>query len=35
MIINAGISAVIIRDPYRDTLAEEILQEAGIGVRLI
>jgi len=35
MIINAGISAVIIRDPYRDALAEEILQEAGIGVRLI
>ncbi|MBN1613304.1 MAG: cytidine/deoxycytidylate deaminase family protein [Deltaproteobacteria bacterium] len=32
MIINAGISGVIFREGYRDKLAEEILQEAGISV---
>ena len=35
MIINAGIRSVIIRDRYRDSLAEDILAEAGVGVRLI
>jgi dCMP deaminase len=32
MIINAGIRGVIFREGYRDKLAEEILQEAGISV---
>lgn len=32
MIINAGISRVIIRDGYHDQLAAEMLKEAGIGV---
>jgi len=35
MIVNAGIRSVIIRDCYRDSLAEDILAEAGVGVRLI
>ena len=35
MIINAGIRSVIIRDRYRDSLAEDILAEAGVGVRPI
>jgi dCMP deaminase len=32
MIINAGIRSVLIQDGYRDTMAEEILQEAGVEV---
>jgi dCMP deaminase len=32
MIINAGISRVVIRDGYHDQLAAEMLKEAGIGV---
>jgi len=32
MIINAGIVLVIVRDHYRDDLAEEMLREAAIGV---
>jgi dCMP deaminase len=32
MIINAGIVQIIIRDGYKDKLAEEILEEAGIKV---
>lgn len=32
MIINAGIVQIIIRDGYKDKLAEEILKEAGIEV---
>jgi dCMP deaminase len=32
MIINAGIGGVMFREGYRDKLAEEILQEAGISV---
>ncbi|MDQ1277111.1 MAG: dCMP deaminase [Thermodesulfobacteriota bacterium] len=33
MIINAGIRSVLIQDRYRDTMAEDILQEAGVEVR--
>jgi len=32
MIINAGISRVVIRDGYHDQLAAEMLKEAGISV---
>lgn len=32
MIINAGISRVVIRDGYHDKLAAEMLKEAGISV---
>ena len=32
MIINAGIVQIVIRDGYKDKLAEEILKEAGIKV---
>jgi dCMP deaminase len=32
MMINAGIVHVIVRENYRDDLAEEMLKEAGIGV---
>lgn len=32
MIINAGISQVIVQDIYRDALSEEMLGEAGIEV---
>jgi dCMP deaminase len=32
MIINAGIRSILIQDGYRDTMAEEILQEAGVEV---
>ena len=32
MIINAGISRVVIRDGYHDQLAAEMLKEAGIRV---
>lgn len=32
MIINAGIVHVIVREHYRDDLAEEMLREATIGV---
>ena len=32
MIINAGIVTIVIKDGYRDKLAEDILQEAGIEV---
>ncbi len=32
MIINAGIAHIIIRESYKDNLAEEMLQEAGIRV---
>jgi dCMP deaminase len=32
MIINAGISLVIVREIYRDALSEEMLREAGIEV---
>jgi len=32
MIINAGIVRIIVRENYRDDLAEEMLQEAGIKV---
>jgi dCMP deaminase len=32
MIINAGIERIMIREVYRDTLAAEILDEAGIGI---
>lgn len=32
MIINAGISRVVIRDGYHDQLAAEMLKEAGVSV---
>jgi dCMP deaminase len=32
MIINAGIVHIVVRENYRDDLAEEMLQEAGIKV---
>ncbi|HPV50090.1 MAG TPA: deaminase, partial [Smithellaceae bacterium] len=32
MIINAGVSRIVIRDGYSDELAVQMLQEAGIGV---
>jgi dCMP deaminase len=32
MIINAGIRSVLIQDGYRDAMAENILQEAGVEV---
>ena len=32
MIINAGIDRIVIKDDYRDDLAEEMLAEAGIEV---
>lgn len=33
MIINAGISTVIVRDAYKDSMAEKMLEEAGVRVR--
>jgi len=35
MIINAGISSVVIGDGYCDAMAEDILREAGIKVELL
>ncbi|MCM8758968.1 MAG: cytidine/deoxycytidylate deaminase family protein [Candidatus Omnitrophica bacterium] len=35
MIINAGIKEVIISEGYPDVLAEEMLKEAGVSVRLM
>lgn len=35
MIINAGISSVIIKDGYEDAMARDILREAGIEVRCL
>jgi dCMP deaminase len=35
MIINAGITSVIIKDGYGDPMAEDILREAGVTVALI
>ncbi len=35
MIINAGITSVIIRDDYKDSMAEGILREAGVTVSLL
>jgi dCMP deaminase len=32
MIINAGIITIVIKDGYRDKLAEDILKEAGVEV---
>ncbi|MBM4272192.1 MAG: cytidine deaminase [Deltaproteobacteria bacterium] len=32
MIINAGIDTVVVREEYRDKLAEDMLREAGISV---
>jgi len=32
MIINAGVTRIVIRNSYRDKLAEEILKEAGLKV---
>lgn len=32
MLINSGIQTFIIRDPYRDELAQEMIVEAGIEV---
>jgi dCMP deaminase len=32
MLINGGIVMVIFREGYRDKMAEEMFQEAGIGV---
>ena len=32
MIINAGIKRVVIKEPYPDPLAEEMIKEAGIQV---
>jgi dCMP deaminase len=32
MIINAGIVHIVVREYYKDDLAEEMLREAGIGV---
>ncbi len=33
MIINAGVAKVIFREGYRDQLAEEMLQEAGVELQ--
>lgn len=33
MLINAGISEIIYRDPYPDPLAMELLEESGIKLR--
>jgi dCMP deaminase len=33
MIINAGVVNVVIRDGYKDTLADQMLKEAGIKVK--
>jgi len=35
MIINAGISSVIIKEGYEDAMARDILKEAGIEVRCL
>ncbi|HOC59533.1 MAG TPA: cytidine/deoxycytidylate deaminase family protein [Smithellaceae bacterium] len=35
MIINAGISRIVIRDSYSDKLAEQMLKEAGVRVETI
>jgi dCMP deaminase len=35
MIINAGISRIVIRDGYHDELAAKMLKEAGISVKQI
>ncbi len=35
MIINAGIKEVIISDTYPDKLAQELLAEAGVRVRIV
>jgi len=35
MIINAGVTRIVIHDGYRDELAEKMLREAGIKVRQI
>jgi deoxycytidylate deaminase len=32
MIINAGIIRIVIRESYRDQLAEEMIGEAGINL---
>jgi dCMP deaminase len=32
MVINAGITAVVIKATYKDKLAEDILNEAGVKV---
>ena len=34
MLINAGISEIIYRDPYPDPLAMELLEESGIKLRI-
>lgn len=35
MIVNAGINSVVIRESYADRLAEEILREARVEVRIL
>jgi len=35
MIINGGITEVVIKESYPDSIASQMLMEAGINVRLI
>lgn len=35
MIINAGLKRIVIRDGYPDTLADEMLAEAGLKVEML
>ena len=35
MIVNAGISRIVVRDGYPDELAREILDEAGLRVVML
>ncbi|MCX7982521.1 MAG: cytidine/deoxycytidylate deaminase family protein [Syntrophales bacterium] len=35
MIVNAGISSVVVKENYADQLAEDILREAGVIVKIL